>query len=77
MQETPQKSELTGPLSAAIQPEVFCRMTTTQLMILIAAVIVVAIVAWAILRQQRSKKLRYQFGPEYEDAVRKWQLTQG
>jgi len=48
-------------------------MTTTQLVIVIAAVIVVvAILAWAVLRQERSKKLRSKFGPEYEDAVRKY-----
>jgi hypothetical protein len=43
-----------------------------HLHLLVGAVIIVAIVAWAILRQQRSKKLRYRFGPEYEDAVSKY-----
>jgi ABC-type nickel/cobalt efflux system permease component RcnA len=46
-------------------------MTTTAL-IIIAVVIVVAIAAWLFFRQQRSKNLRYQFGPEYEHAVRKY-----
>ena len=46
-------------------------MTTTAVMI-IAAVIVGAIPAWFLSRQQRSKKLRSQFGPEYENAVHKY-----
>jgi hypothetical protein len=43
-------------------------MTTTAI-IIIAAVIVVAIAAWLFFRQQRSKKLRSRFGPEYDHAV--------
>jgi len=47
-------------------------MTTTSLIILSVAVIVVAAVAWYLFRQRRSKKLRSHFGPEYDQAVRKF-----
>ena len=47
-------------------------MTTTAIVIIIAAVVVVAIVALFLFRQQRSKNLRSQFGPEYEHAVKKY-----
>ena len=46
-------------------------MTTTAIVI-IAVVIVVAIAAWLFFRQQRSRNLRQQFGPEYEHAVREY-----
>jgi hypothetical protein len=35
-----------------------------------AAVVVVLIIGWAVLRKQRTMKLRSQFGPEYDLAVR-------
>ena len=35
-----------------------------------AAVVVVLIIAWAVLRKQRTMKLRSHFGPEYDRAVR-------
>lgn len=45
-------------------------MTTTQLIIVAAVVLVaVAVIGYLIVRQQRSKALREQFGPEYERAV--------
>ncbi|PWU10105.1 MAG: hypothetical protein C5B51_05105 [Terriglobia bacterium] len=47
-------------------------MTTTSLIILIVAVVVVAGVVWYLLRQQRSKKLRSHFGPEYDHALRQY-----
>jgi ABC-type nickel/cobalt efflux system permease component RcnA len=47
-------------------------MTTTTALTIIAAIIVAAIAAFLFFRQQRSKKLRYQFGPEYEHAVREY-----
>jgi hypothetical protein len=47
-------------------------MTTTSIVILIVAVIAVGALAWYLLRQQRSKKLRSHFGPEYDQAVRKF-----
>jgi len=46
-------------------------MSTTAL-IIIAAVIVVAIAGWFYLRQERSRKLRSRFGPEYDHAVREY-----
>jgi hypothetical protein len=36
---------------------------------IIFAIVVVAILAWYLLRQERSKKLRARFGPEYDHAV--------
>lgn len=47
-------------------------MTTTALILIIAAVIVVAIGAFFIFRQERSKKLRQHFGPEYDHAIHKY-----
>lgn len=44
-------------------------MTTTTAVIVIAAVIAVAVLAWYFLRERRSKTLRSHFGPEYEHAV--------
>lgn len=44
-------------------------MTTTTLVFIIFAIVVVAILAWYLLRQERSKKLRARFGPEYDHAV--------
>jgi hypothetical protein len=44
-------------------------MTTTTLVFIIFAIVVVAILAWYLLRQERSKKLRAKFGPEYDHAV--------
>jgi len=36
---------------------------------LIVAIVALAAVAWFVLRQQRSKRLRSRFGPEYEFAM--------
>jgi hypothetical protein len=48
-------------------------MTTTAIMSIVAiAVIVIAVLAWLIIRQQRSKNLRSKFGPEYEQAVQQY-----
>jgi len=44
-------------------------LSTATLLIIIGAVVNAAIVAWFFLRQQRSKKLRTQFGPEYNHAI--------
>lgn len=44
-------------------------MTTTAI-ISIVAIVVVAIGAWLFFREQRSRKLRARFGPEYEHALR-------
>ena len=48
-------------------------MTTTAAVALIAvAVIVLAIAAWLFWRSRRSEALQSHFGPEYDDAVRKY-----
>jgi hypothetical protein len=47
-------------------------MTTTTVLILVAAIIFVAVVAWVFFRRQRSRKLRSHFGPEYERAFRQY-----
>ncbi len=47
-------------------------MTTTEIVIVILAVIVVALLAWHFLRERRSKMLRSRFGPEYDHAVTKY-----
>lgn len=45
-------------------------MTTTQLIVAVVVVVVaVAVIGYLIVRQQRSKALREQFGPEYKRAV--------
>jgi FtsZ-interacting cell division protein ZipA len=44
-------------------------MTTAQIIILIAVIVVAAIAVWAFLQSRRSKSLRRRFGPEYERAV--------
>src|SRR5690349_18650236 len=45
-------------------------MTTTSIVVLIIVVFVVAAVVWYLLREQRSKKLRARFGPEYDRVLR-------
>src|SRR3954454_3962958 len=49
------------------------RLSTTQWIILIAAVVVVvivaALVAWSLARSRRRQQLRQQFGPEYDRTV--------
>jgi hypothetical protein len=44
-------------------------MTTTAVVIIIAVIVVAAAVAFYFIRQERSKRLRSRFGPEYEHAV--------
>jgi hypothetical protein len=44
-------------------------MTTATLLIVGLVVVVAAILVWYFLRQERSKKLKSQFGPEYTDAI--------
>ena len=45
-------------------------MDTTQLLILVVAVVVLAVLAYLVVQRQRSEGLRKQFGPEYDQAVR-------
>jgi hypothetical protein len=48
-------------------------MTTTAIIGIIVAVIVIAVAAgWYFLRKQQSQRLRSQFGPEYDHAVRQY-----
>ena len=41
-------------------------MNTANLIILIAAVAVIAVAVWAFIRRERTRKLKHQFGPEYD-----------
>ena len=48
-------------------------MTTATLLIIgVVVVVVAAILAWYVLRQERSKKLKSQFGPEYTHAIQQY-----
>jgi hypothetical protein len=47
-------------------------MTTTGIVLLIAALIVIAVLGWYLWREQRSKRLRSRFGPEYDDVLRRY-----
>lgn len=47
-------------------------MNTTAVLLIVAAVVVLAAVGWLVYRQQRAKKLKSRFGPEYEHAVRQF-----
>ena len=49
-------------------------MTTTTVLaiVLIAAVLIIAAMAYALFRKQRTRKLRSHFGPEYEHAFRQY-----
>jgi len=44
---------------------------TTTIILGILVIAVLAVVVWTFLRKQRSQQLRNQFGPEYQEAVRK------
>ena len=46
--------------------------TATALIIGVVIVVVAAILAWYFLRQQRSKNLKSQFGPEYTHAIHQY-----
>ena len=45
---------------------------TTVMIIAVVIAVAVAVAVWFVYRQQRSKKLRSQFGPEYDDAVTRY-----
>ena len=47
-------------------------MTASTLTIIVAVAIVFVVLVWFLGRQRRSSKLRSQFGPEYEHAVREY-----
>jgi len=44
-------------------------MNTTNIAFLIAAVLAIAFAAWAILEREKTRKLKRQFGPEYDRVV--------
>jgi hypothetical protein len=44
-------------------------MSTGVIVILIVAIAVIAILAWMLFRKERTKKLRSQFGPEYDRTI--------
>jgi hypothetical protein len=47
-------------------------MTTASIVILVCAAIAIALVAWYFLHQRRTRQLRSQFGPEYQQAIREY-----
>ena len=47
-------------------------MTETGIILMVVTVAVIAVLAWYLLRERRSKHLRSRFGPEYEYAVREF-----
>ena len=47
-------------------------MTATGIALIIIAVIVVMILAWYLMRERRTSRLRSRFGPEYEYAMREF-----
>jgi hypothetical protein len=47
-------------------------MTTTGIILLVVAIIVIAVLAWYLVRERRSKGLRSRFGPEYDFAMREF-----
>ncbi len=46
--------------------------TTALVLILIVAVLVIAGLAWKLFHRQRTKKLRSQFGPEYDRTIEQY-----
>ena len=60
-----------GPSSAV--PRVrYRKMTATAIVLIVIAVIAVAILAWYLVRERRTTRLRSRFGPEYEHAMREF-----
>ena len=47
-------------------------MSTAAIVILIVAIVVIAILAWMLFRKERTKKLRKQFGPEYDRTIEQY-----
>jgi hypothetical protein len=44
-------------------------MTATGIVLIIIAVAIIAVLGWYLMREQRSKRLRSRFGPEYDFAM--------
>ena len=47
-------------------------MNTTAILLIVLAVVVLAAVGWLLYRQQRMRRLKARFGPEYTHAVREF-----
>ncbi len=47
-------------------------MATTGIVLLIVAVIVISVLAWYLMRERRTSRLRSRFGPEYAFAMREF-----
>ena len=47
-------------------------MTATGIVLIIIAVIVVGVLAWYLMRERRTTRLRSRFGPEYDFAMREF-----
>ena len=47
-------------------------MSTAAVVILIVAIVVIAILGWMLFRKERTKKLRSQFGPEYDRTIEQY-----
>jgi hypothetical protein len=47
-------------------------MTATGIVLIVIAVVVIAVLAWYLVRERRSKSLRSRFGPEYDYAMREF-----
>ena len=46
--------------------------TTALILILIVAILVIAGLAWKLFHRQHTKKLRSQFGPEYDRTIEQY-----
>jgi hypothetical protein len=47
-------------------------MTTTVIILLLVAIGIIAVLAWYLARERRSKHLRSRFGPEYDHTLREF-----
>ncbi len=67
------KAMLVAP-GLLIEPAGVQKMTTETLLIVVVAVavVIIAVLAYTLLRRQRSRRLRSHFGPEYERTFRQY-----
>jgi hypothetical protein len=47
-------------------------MNTATIVILVVAIALIAILAWMLIRKERTKKLRSRFGPEYDRTIEQY-----
>src|ERR1700759_2828692 len=47
-------------------------MSTGTIVILVIVIVAIAILAWMLFRKERTKKLRSQFGPEYDRTIEQY-----